>query len=159
MQSMSHSTAMECLGHDTEMLQSVCLDDEGYNMLAIKTAGQALRTQQFRQELHAGKQITKRCHWEYDLFHESTWVVGNKQQREVWQLIIDRRQGSHKTTACIETKRKEKREKKTTPFGINVIRSQVLYRATQSPPAYEIITTDNQDQSHKIQLDNAGCSA
>ena len=43
---------------------------------------------------------TKGCHREYDLLHESTWVVGNKQHREVWQLIVDRRQGSNKTTTC-----------------------------------------------------------
>ena len=55
---------------------------------------------QIGQEVHAGKQVTKGCHWEYDLLHESTWVVGNKQQREVWQLIVDRRQGSNKTTTC-----------------------------------------------------------
>ncbi len=30
-------------------------------MLANKTAGQALTIQQLRQELHAGKQMTKRC--------------------------------------------------------------------------------------------------
>ncbi len=49
------------------------------HMLADKSAGQALTIHQIMQEVYAGKHITKQCHWEYGLIHESTWVVGNKQ--------------------------------------------------------------------------------
>jgi len=46
---------------------------------------------------------------------------------------------NHITAAWTEKKRKEKKRKekkrkeKTTPFGINIMRSQVLYRAAQRP--------------------------
>ena len=97
MQSMS--PGKECLRHEKYFYQHVMVMQVDHK-LADKFAGQQLTIHQIMQEVYAGTQTTKRCHWECDLLRESTWIVGNKQQREVWQLIVDRRQGSDKTTAC-----------------------------------------------------------